>query len=79
MIRLTICRYKFETLSVLPGQWHTTPRDVIEHREDATVDNHAQYCSVVKTGIGKSRLILGGEVDAREFWKLRSLSECCLA
>ena len=29
------------------------------------VRNHAQYCSVVRTGFGKSRLILAGEVDAR--------------
>jgi len=28
------------------------------------VSNHAQYCSVVKTGIGKVRMIIGGEVDA---------------
>ena len=31
-----------------------------------TVNNHAQYCSVVKTGIGRVRMIIGGEVDARE-------------
>lgn len=28
------------------------------------VNNHAQYCSVVKTGIGKVKMIIGGEVDA---------------
>ena len=28
------------------------------------VTNHAQYCSVVKTGIGKARMVIGGEVDA---------------
>ena len=27
------------------------------------VNNHAQYCSIVKTGIGKAKMILGGEVD----------------
>ncbi|KAI4290184.1 MAG: hypothetical protein L6R35_000539 [Caloplaca aegaea] len=56
--------YKFETLSLLPAPWAETSRDYIESREDLIVNNHAQYCSVVKTGIGKSRLILGGEVDA---------------
>ncbi|KAL8808880.1 MAG: hypothetical protein Q9200_003924 [Gallowayella weberi] len=56
--------YKFETLSLLPTPWAETSRDYIESREDLVVNNHAQYCSVVKTGIGKSRLILGGEVDA---------------
>ncbi|KAI4127831.1 MAG: hypothetical protein LQ338_003011 [Usnochroma carphineum] len=56
--------YKFETLSLLPAPWAETSRDYIEGREDLVVNNKAQYCSVVKTGIGKSRLILGGEVDA---------------
>lgn len=28
------------------------------------VSNKAQYCSVVRTGIGKAILCLGGEVDA---------------
>ncbi|KAL8947455.1 MAG: hypothetical protein Q9222_006270 [Ikaeria aurantiellina] len=56
--------YKFETLSLLPAPWAETSRDYIEHREFLTVNNHSQYCSIVKTGIGASRLILGGEVDA---------------
>jgi len=28
------------------------------------VNNYAQYCSIVKTGIGKAKMIIGGEVDA---------------
>ena len=44
-------------------------RDYIENRENMTVNNKAQYCSIVKTGIGKTRLILGGEVDA--IWDCR--------
>jgi RAT1-interacting protein len=28
------------------------------------VNNHAQYCSIVRTGIGSTTLALGGEVDA---------------
>ncbi|KAI9660289.1 MAG: decapping endonuclease targeting mRNA [Trizodia sp. TS-e1964] len=56
--------YKFETLSLLPDTWAATPRDYIENRENKIVDNHAQYCSVVKTQIGSSKLIIGGEVDA---------------
>lgn len=28
------------------------------------VNNHAQYCSIAKTGIGKARMVIGGEVDA---------------
>lgn len=56
--------YKFETLSLLPAPWAETSREYIEGREDLTVSNSAQYCSIVKTGIGKSKLVLGGEVDA---------------
>lgn len=39
-------------------------RDAIENRENEVVSNKAQYCSVVRTGIGKTILCLGGEVDA---------------
>ncbi|TVY48011.1 Decapping nuclease [Lachnellula occidentalis] len=56
--------YKFETLCLLPTTWDETPRDFIENRENEIVNNHAQYCSVVKTGIGSTVMILGGEVDA---------------
>jgi len=56
--------YKFETLSTMPSIWAETSRDYIEAREDHVVNNKAQYCSVVRTGIGSSILCLGGEVDA---------------
>ena len=59
--------YKFETLSLLPDQWGNTSRDYIDNREHMIVNNHAQYCSVAKTGIGKAKMIIGGEVDACEF------------
>ena len=59
--------YKFETLSLLPEPWDPTSREYIEQREDMIVNNYAQYCSIVKTGIGKSRMIIGGEVDACKF------------
>ncbi|KAG7008076.1 hypothetical protein G7Y79_00007g022010 [Physcia stellaris] len=60
----SIAGYKFETLSLIPDTWAATPREVIENRENEIVNNYAQYCSIVKTGIGKSKLIIGGEVDA---------------
>lgn len=44
--------------------WDATSRDYIESREDQIVDNHAQYCSVVRTGMGAVKMIIGGEVDA---------------
>jgi RAT1-interacting protein len=56
--------YKFETLSLMPDQWDPTSRDFIEGREEMVVNNYAQYCSVVKTGIGKAKMVIGGEVDA---------------
>lgn len=61
---LTASGYKFETLSTLPAPWAETSRDFIEDRENQVVNNKEQYCSVVRTGIGKSVLCLGGEVDA---------------
>ena len=56
--------YKFETLSLLPEPWYPTSRAYIEGRDDQVVSNHAQYCSVVRTGYGKIKMIIGGEVDA---------------
>jgi len=56
--------YKFETLCLIPDQWGAVSRDYIENREHETVSNHAQYCSVVRTGFGKASLVIGGEVDA---------------
>ncbi|MCJ1293858.1 decapping endonuclease targeting mRNA [Xylographa carneopallida] len=67
--------YKFETLSLLPAPWDPTSREYIESREDEIVNNHAQYCSIVKTGIGKAKMILGGEVDAGEFSLVRLQSK----
>ena len=56
--------YKFETLSLLNQPWDSTTREEIESRDELVVNNNAQYCSIVRTGIGKTRLIIGGEVDA---------------
>lgn len=56
--------YKFETLCLLPDIWAVTSREYIENRENEIVNNHAQYCSIVRTGIGNSTLVIGGEVDA---------------
>ncbi|KAJ9603382.1 decapping endonuclease targeting mRNA [Cladophialophora chaetospira] len=56
--------YKFETVSLMPAPWSETSREYIESREDEVVSNYAQYCSIVRTGFGKVKMILGGEVDA---------------
>lgn len=56
--------YKFETLSTLPGNWDDCPRALIEGRDTEVVSNEAQFCSIVKTGFGDVRMVIGGEVDA---------------
>ncbi|OAA61702.1 dhp1-interacting protein [Niveomyces insectorum RCEF 264] len=61
---MTYWGYKFETLATLPAPWGETSRDYIEGRDGLVVSNKAQYCSVVRTGIGPTILCLGGEVDA---------------
>lgn len=56
--------YKFEAISVLRKPWDPSSRFEIENRQNEIVNNSAQYCSVVKTGMGRVRMVLGGEVDA---------------
>ena len=56
--------YKFETVSLLPEPWSTASREYIESRENQVVSNFAQYCSIVRTGFGKVKMVIGGEVDA---------------
>lgn len=58
--------YKFETLSLMPNQWDHTTREYIEGREELIVRNYAQHCSLVRTGFGNSKMIIGGEVDGRK-------------
>lgn len=55
--------YKFETLVTLPKPWAECSRNTIEKRHKKAVNNYEQYISVVRTGIGKVRTLLAGEVD----------------
>ncbi|KAL1613509.1 decapping endonuclease targeting mRNA [Diplodia seriata] len=55
--------FKFETLYTIPDIWDNVSRDEIESRDDKVVSNYAQYCSVVETGVGKLKMVIGGEVD----------------
>lgn len=73
----TFAGYKFETLSVIPQPWDATSREEIEGRDDQIVNNKAQYCSVVRTGIGKVKMIIGGEVDASMLKMSRKLQQSC--
>lgn len=68
LLTLSNSGYKFEVLSVLHKPWDPTTRAEIEGRQDEVVNNSAQYCSVVKTGMGNVRMVLGGEVDAGMFF-----------
>ncbi|KAI1339058.1 RAI1 like PD-XK nuclease-domain-containing protein [Xylariaceae sp. FL0016] len=61
---MTYWGYKFEALSCLPRPWGEVEREYIENRAEHVVSNKAQYCSIVRTGIGKNVMCLGGEVDA---------------
>ena len=61
--------YKFETVSLMPSPWPETSREYLESRENEIVSNYGQYCSVVRTGFGKVKMILGGEVDAAIAYK----------
>ncbi|OJD31619.1 protein rai1 [Diplodia corticola] len=55
--------FKFETLYTIPDIWDNVSRDEIESRDDKIVSNYAQYCSIVKTGVGDMNIVIGGEVD----------------
>ena len=61
--------YKFETISLLSKPWAETTRGYIEAREQEVVSNYAQYCSIVRTGFGSTKLVIAGEVDAVEAFK----------
>lgn len=59
--------YKFEVLSLLDKPLADCTRDEVENRDNVVVNNNAQYCSIIKTGMGSTSLILGGEVDGGQF------------
>ncbi|CAD6623286.1 CEI_1a_G0017630.mRNA.1.CDS.1 [Saccharomyces cerevisiae] len=55
--------YKFETMATLSNPLQYTPREVIEKRTKRIVSHGDEYISVVRTGVGNCKLILGAEVD----------------
>ncbi|KAK9481306.1 RAI1 like PD-XK nuclease-domain-containing protein [Lipomyces japonicus] len=60
---MTYWGYKFESIATIPKSWKESSRREIENRQHQVVNNYSQYCSVVKTGLGDTRLVIGGEVD----------------
>jgi RAT1-interacting protein len=61
--------YKFEALATLPRPWGQCTREEIEARPRAPVDSNPEYCVLVTTGVGKTRVLLGAEVDAVQDYK----------
>lgn len=55
--------YKFEALATLAKPWAEASRAEIEERKSGVVDNVAEFCTVVRTGVGKTKVVLGAEVD----------------
>lgn len=60
----TFSGYKFETLATTNRPVNSCTREEIESRHLETVGNGDEFVTVVGTGIGSHRLILGAEVDA---------------
>lgn len=55
--------YKFETLATLPVPLPNVPRVALEKRPKKIVNNGDQFISLVRTGIGKCKILVGAEVD----------------
>lgn len=56
--------YKFETLTTIPGPLSFIDRNTIENRPKQVVTNGNEYATVVRTGVGSHKIILGAEIDA---------------
>lgn len=61
--RMMYSGYKFESIATVPKPLSEVSRASIDKRPKKVVNNIEQYCSVVRTGIGKTKIVLGGEVD----------------
>ncbi|KAK7207791.1 putative Dhp1-interacting protein Din1 [Myxozyma melibiosi] len=61
--------YKFEQIATIPKPWGECTRDEIEKRTHKPVNNNVQYCSIIKSGLGSVRMIVGGEVDCAKDYK----------
>lgn len=61
--KLMYSGYKFESIATVPKPLNEVSRATIEKRNKKLVNNVEQYASVVKTGIGKTKIVLAGEVD----------------
>lgn len=48
---------------MLKKPWGECTREEIDARNEEIVNNNEQYCSIARTGVGTTSLILAGEVD----------------
>lgn len=55
--------YKFETLATLPMPLPLVSRSMLEKRPKKLVNTGEEYISVVRTGVGNVKVVLGAEVD----------------
>lgn len=61
---MTYWGYRFETLSTIACPPSEVTAKVLQERvEEAVVDTHVQFCSVVRTCLGSSEIVMGAEVD----------------
>lgn len=61
--KLIYSGYKFENIATISQPLSQASRANIEKRFKKIVNNTEQYCSVVRTGVGKTKILIGGEVD----------------
>jgi RAT1-interacting protein len=58
--------YRFESLSTVakfPSSKEAVDKDELQSRKSSVVNTNEQYCTVVKTRLGNTSLIMGAEVD----------------
>lgn len=55
--------YKFEALATLPQPLPLVSRSILDKRPKKLVNTGEEYITVVKTGVGNAKVILGAEVD----------------
>ncbi|QEU61681.1 Rai1 [Kluyveromyces lactis] len=55
--------YKFEALATLSLPLPLVPRTTLEKRPKKIINNGDQFISMVRTGIGKCKILIGAEVD----------------
>lgn len=58
--------YRFESLSTVssfPSKTDPVDKEELESRKSSVVNTNEQYCTVVKTRLGNTSIVMGAEVD----------------